>query len=385
MSFRFNFSDGDENQFSTEAPDNKHMDDASEPCEDGKTGAHNAICEFIPLAIPPVSSIMVDAIYYNSGRLWKRQMDDVQFQLAQQDSMDGSNNISSSAVEQVIASGSSMTDVIRGVYEGGLKTWECSLDLLGYLAEHGASFESSAKDLHVLELGCGTGLPSLHILKNMPNARVCMQDYNRDVIELITIPNVLANTALSPDSETLGDSMHSSSNTEACEIDIDYRRTKVLFGSNIDETIGRRELPELTGSETEEANALLLRSTDIAQRCEFISGDWANIEATMRSQGREHTFNLILTSETIYDTASYESLHGLLACLLARPSCSSSTDQRSEPAVLVAAKSIYFGLSGSVLTFVQYVQRCDIFNIESVWQSRSSMGREILRMTWKDK
>ncbi|KAJ2076729.1 hypothetical protein H4R24_005541 [Coemansia sp. RSA 988] len=383
MSFKFNFGGGDESQFSTEASDSKLRDDYTESCEDRDAGVHNALCEIIPLSIPRVSSIMVDAIYYNSSRLWKRQMNDVQFQLAQQDSMDGNN--SASAVEQVIASGSSTTDVIRGVYEGGLKTWECSLDLLKYLAEHSASFASPAKKLHVLELGCGTGLPSLHVLTNMPFASVCMQDYNRDVIELITIPNVLANTALAPDSVPTGDSMHSSSNTEACEIDIDYRRTSVLFGSNIDEAIGKREFPELTDSETEEADGLLLHSTNVARRCEFISGDWAKMEATMRSQGREHTFDLILTSETIYDTTSYKSLHGLLACMLARPGPKSSTDHLSVPVVLVAAKSIYFGLSGSVLAFVQYVQRCGVFHIESVWHSRGSMGREILRMTWKDK
>ncbi|PIA16622.1 hypothetical protein COEREDRAFT_62059 [Coemansia reversa NRRL 1564] len=264
-------------------------------------------------------------------------MDDVQFQLAQEDSMDGT---SSSAVEQVITSDSSVKDVIRGVYEGGLKTWECSLDLLEYLAEHGGSLGRLANNLHVLELGCGTGLPSLHVLKNMANASVCMQDYNRDVIELITIPNVLANTALIPDSSTTGD---------------------------------------------KKANTLLLCSSNIAQRCEFISGDWARIESTMRKQGREHTFDLILTSETIYDTTNYKKLHDLLACMLARPISSSSTDDFFVPAVLVAAKSIYFGLSGSVLTFVQYVQKCGIFHIESVWQSRGSMGREILRMTWRDK
>ncbi|KAJ2610726.1 hypothetical protein H4S08_003479 [Coemansia sp. RSA 1365] len=378
MSFRFNFSKGDESQHPTEATDCKSRDIVTEVCEEDD----NAPCEIVPLSIPRVPSIMVDAIYYNSGRLWKRQMDDVQFQLAQEDSMDGS---SSSAVEQVITSDGSVKDVIRGVYEGGLKTWECSLDLLEYLAEHGASLGCSAKNLHVLELGCGTGLPSLHVLKNMPNASVCMQDYNRDVIELITIPNVLANTALIPDSHTTGDSMHSSNNTEACEIDIDYRRTKVLFGANIDKTVGQRELPELTASEAEKANTLLLRSTNIAQRCEFISGDWAKIESTMRNQGREHAFDLILTSETIYDTTSYKKLHDLLACMLARPVSNSSADDFSVPAVLVAAKSIYFGLTGSVLTFVQYVQKCGIFHIESVWQSRDSMSREILRMTWKDK
>ena len=40
------------------------------------------------------------------------------------------------------------------VYEGGMKIWECSLDLVKYLSE-------TVADLHgkkVLELGCGAGL-----------------------------------------------------------------------------------------------------------------------------------------------------------------------------------------------------------------------------------
>ncbi|KAJ2843539.1 hypothetical protein IWW36_005529, partial [Coemansia brasiliensis] len=142
--------------------------------------------ENIVLTIPPVSSIVVDALYCHGQRLWKRQIDDVQFQLAQQDTMDGSTT---NAVKQAIDSGSAATDVIKNQYEGGLKTWECAIDLLGYLISHRQYIFAAYDSPRVLELGCGTALPSLYLLSNLPNVKVCLQDYNRDVIELITLPN----------------------------------------------------------------------------------------------------------------------------------------------------------------------------------------------------
>ncbi|KAJ2594249.1 Histidine protein methyltransferase 1 [Coemansia sp. RSA 1722] len=127
----------------------------------------------------------------------------------------------------------------------------------------------------------------------------------------------------------------------------------------------------------------MLQSCDIRNRCEFIAGGWASIEHELRRQGREHSFDLVLTSETIYDTDSYKSLHDLLACVLARPQAETNSLNQQVPAVLVAAKSIYFGLTGSVLTFKQYVGARGVFDVDSVWQSGGSMPREILRLTWK--
>ncbi|KAJ2001084.1 Histidine protein methyltransferase 1, partial [Coemansia thaxteri] len=101
----------------------------------------------------------------------------------------------------------------------------------------------------------------------------------------------------------------------------------------------------------------------------------------LRAQRREHTFNMVLTSETIYDVDSYAKLHDLLCCVLAKPD-SARIDGRCVPMALVAAKSIYFGLSGSVLSFQQYVQRRGVFDVTSIWQSGGSMPREILRLVW---
>ena len=53
---------------------------------------------------------------------------------------------------------------------GGLKTWECAVDLVNYMAAH---LELAGK--HVIELGCGSALPGIFAL--MKGARVDFQDY----------------------------------------------------------------------------------------------------------------------------------------------------------------------------------------------------------------
>jgi hypothetical protein len=45
------------------------------------------------------------------------------------------------------------SDLVKGVYEGGLKTWECSVDLAGYLHDHtGAWKNQNSKTRRSLEV-----------------------------------------------------------------------------------------------------------------------------------------------------------------------------------------------------------------------------------------
>ncbi|KAI8042416.1 hypothetical protein M5D96_003729 [Drosophila gunungcola] len=81
------------------------------------------------------------------------------------------------------------SDLIAGVYEGGAKIWECTESLLLYLSEK--QEDSFWKDKRVLDLGCGSGLLGIYAMKH--GARVDFQDYNKDVLEYITYPNVLLN------------------------------------------------------------------------------------------------------------------------------------------------------------------------------------------------
>ncbi|KAH8412669.1 hypothetical protein KR009_004422 [Drosophila setifemur] len=81
------------------------------------------------------------------------------------------------------------SDLIAGVYEGGAKIWECTDDLLLYLSEKFK--ESYWQGKRVLDLGCGSGLLGIYAMKL--GARADFQDYNKDVLEYITFPNILLN------------------------------------------------------------------------------------------------------------------------------------------------------------------------------------------------
>jgi 2-polyprenyl-3-methyl-5-hydroxy-6-metoxy-1,4-benzoquinol methylase len=73
-------------------------------------------------------------------------------------------------------------DLVPGQYEGGIKVWECSLDLCNFLPSYVGWFDLST--LNVLELGCGHGLPGLYFL--LRGAKVMFQDFNSEVLNKIT-------------------------------------------------------------------------------------------------------------------------------------------------------------------------------------------------------
>lgn len=82
-------------------------------------------------------------------------------------------------------------DLIPGIYEGGRKLWECSLDLGKFMTESQETL-NHLKGARVLELGCGHGLPGICALL-LGAASVDFQDYNEDVLHSITSMNVASN------------------------------------------------------------------------------------------------------------------------------------------------------------------------------------------------
>ena len=104
------------------------------------------------------------------------------------------------------------TDLIPGVYEGGLKVWECSLDLCRFLAHIIDETISPAPDFQYVskavirsienggsafELGCGHGLPACLLLRESvrrhTDSVVVFSDFNDFVLRDVTIPNALLN------------------------------------------------------------------------------------------------------------------------------------------------------------------------------------------------
>lgn len=87
----------------------------------------------------------------------------------------------------IIEAESQHSDLIPAKYEGGLKIWECTYDLIEYLIKENIVFENKL----VLDLGCGTGIIGLVAL--LKGSLVHFQDYNVEVIKSVTISNVLLN------------------------------------------------------------------------------------------------------------------------------------------------------------------------------------------------
>jgi predicted nicotinamide N-methyase len=78
--------------------------------------------------------------------------------------------------------------LVSGLYEGGLKVWECSFDLVDYVFAN----KELVAGKRVLELGCGQSLPGIACAL-LDAAKVCLHDYNAEVIQFATMPTVKLN------------------------------------------------------------------------------------------------------------------------------------------------------------------------------------------------
>mmetsp|Transcript_1195 Transcript_1195/g.2883 ORF Transcript_1195/g.2883 Transcript_1195/m.2883 type:complete len:298 (+) Transcript_1195:109-1002(+) len=144
------------------------------------------------------------------------------------------------------------TDVDPGKYEGGLKLWECTLDLLRFLDANSTTF--CQLGTQVLDLGCGQGLLGCWALQK--GCQVDFQDLNREVLVKQTLPNAVRNTGLS---------------------------AQELYGSG---------------------------------RAKLFAGDWRSYLASQDSSIELGQADLVVSSETLYSDSLYPALYDLLLQVL---------------------------------------------------------------------
>lgn len=240
MSFQFNFFNSKETKaLSPLLNDEKEIVDSSDNKKDFSSSLSSCGCfEWkIPqeIILHPESLVLesekVDEI--NFPGLLKRTYSDVLTELKdKKNTVDINENLNLVSITET-------SDIVPKQYEGGLKTWECSLDLLQILKEQ----KLTIKGLKVLEIGCGSGLPGVFCLKQCAADSIIFQDYNLNVLESVTLPNLILNS------------------TETLDHKLDLN----------------------------------------AERIKFFHGDWKDFSSKLSPK----SIDLILTSETIYRSESY--------------------------------------------------------------------------------
>ena len=244
------------------------------------------------------------------------------------------------------------SDVVTGFYEGGLKLWECTLDLMTYLEslnvksiftdkmsgspqkisrkEHGLNTDT----VNVLDLGCGHGLAGIHAflqfssLAGKPNVKVFFQDLNRDVLKYCTAPNLFL---------------------------------------NIDGTCSTRKNCDITNAFFE------------PNHFQFWSGDWLSLldnEQWNCEVDEQKGFDLILTADTIYAEPQIKKLALFLNTTLAK---------QNGGIALVAAKRYYFGTGGNVEDFIKEINAVSkgklICEKVAILEDKQSNIREIIQVS----
>ncbi|XP_057783673.1 uncharacterized protein LOC131001327 [Salvia miltiorrhiza] len=166
------------------------------------------------------------------------------------------------STEEVFALSNS--DLVPGKYEGGLKLWEGSLDLIAALSSEMQNGRLSFTGKRVLELGCGHGLPGIFACQKAA-AAVHFQDFNAEVLRCLTIPNVTANI---------------------------------------------KENPQYLSADVKEGGI----STESETR--FFSGDWGEVHSILDQAAG---YDVILMAETVYSISALPNLYKLIKKCLSSP------------------------------------------------------------------
>ncbi|PFH48079.1 hypothetical protein AMATHDRAFT_49792 [Amanita thiersii Skay4041] len=296
----------------------------------------------------------------------RRDLFDARFQLISESNLD----------DTLLKFLDSPSDLVPGQYEGGFKTWECSLDVVDYLEN--SNVIPSPVGKQVLEVrnsfitcsvGCGTAVPSMYLLQRLfssavdtdklPRTLFHLQDYNASVLEYVTLPNLFLVWYMSPAGRRFHESLHQ---------DVSLGGSNTLGPSIPCEVNITPELKQAFLSALQERNISLC----------FFSGSWNqfNLEHVL-DNAEKRTYDVVITSETIYRTESLPSLINLL-----KLSCIGSNLTQTPYVCLVAAKVLYFGVGGGVNDFIQASKEQIGTSVETVWEHKEGIARKVLRIIW---
>ncbi|CAX45150.1 conserved hypothetical protein [Candida dubliniensis CD36] len=270
--------------------------------------------------------------------IYRRELFDVKHQLMTEEEETTENSLINNLL---IDENSNNNDLQKNVYEGGFKSWECSydtVDALNKLIEQNGLFSSSPKNKSILELGCGTALPSCFILlkklqsikenHEQPGLTLVLSDFNYDVLRLVTVPNLLIHWASTLSIEQL----------------YELTTTSTISGDKIDSRFVNDEI--LITSKLIEQFKNDLNNYNI--QLKFISGSWGNefIDLITKKNDMDIDIDVIISSETIYSPDTLPIVAESIKTIFQQTN--------NKKLAIIAAKNIYFGVGGSLIEFLNY-------------------------------
>lgn len=348
MSFSFGFSADSDDEFTAPTTQTRPFTD---PLSHINPDARPATLESFQSILHSLKDVRTTFEAYTTPKgnlVYRRELFDVKHQLMMEENDDQSSD------EFKILIGDDATDLKKNVYEGGLKSWECSVDTVDKLSEL-SDEELLSGD--VIELGCGTALPSTYLFKRalMQQKReqkltFVLADYNSSVLRLVTLPNLIITWASLLDDED---------------------RTSLQRSE--DDTI------PIVADELQFTEALLTKFFDSVKmqniNIELISGAWSRQFVTLTNQ-ISTSFKLIITSETIYAPETLPIISELVIELI---------QQNKGSMALVAAKDIYFGVGGSLVEFQNYLEERQQHGVKiefEVQKVNAGLKRSIVLIKW---
>ena len=262
-------------------------------------------------------------------QLYRRELFDVKHQLMSESNVEQTTTNENGDPILEILLGDTAEDVRKNVYEGGLKSWECSIDIIELLNNHGKDFSTE----QIFDMGCGTALPSTFVFGKYLQSKLdsglnlILADYNKSVLELVTLPNLIITWAKTVLTEDEWISLQRSSDENVAIVGDELLLTTNLLQAFMDDLSARKI------------------------KINLISGSWGRVFSNLVRQHLTPTRPLLVfSSETIYQPENLPVVAETLLDLY-------QGDNRTSTKALVAAKDIYFGVGGSVIEFESYLRR----------------------------
>lgn len=147
-------------------------------------------------------------------------------------------------------------------------------------------------------------------------------------------------------------------------------KEELAISAGIEYTIDMEEGPDV--NEIELSDEFVGSFHEFLERhdieLKFFAGSWQTFSIS-------EPYDLVLTSETVYDVENLPSLVKLLKT-------ASHSDGESSTLTLVACKRVYFGVGGGEVAFKAAVSDTD-GTIENIWSGGQGVERTVMRASWK--